>query len=65
MRANTSAVGTPNNTFSGTTIATTNSDRFSAEMAAGVPTDAKNAPIPGLKVRQRINPTGTTTSTVT
>src|SRR5690349_3688701 len=65
LRASTSAVGTPNSTLSGTTIATTSSDSCSAEMAAGVPTDAKNEPIPGENVRHRMSPTGTITSTPT
>ncbi|CFS33778.1 Uncharacterised protein [Mycobacterium tuberculosis] len=36
LRASTNAVVTPKITFSGTTIATTSSDRFSADIAAGV-----------------------------
>ena len=36
LRASTNAVGIPKNTFSGTTMATTSSDRFSADIAAGV-----------------------------
>ena len=47
LRANTSAVGTPNSTLSGTTIATTSSDSCSADTAAGVVIDSKNAPTPG------------------
>ena len=61
----TSAVGTPKITLSGTTIATTSSESCSAETAAGVLIEAKNAPIPGSKVRSRISATGTTTSTPT
>ncbi|CNK51086.1 Uncharacterised protein [Mycobacterium tuberculosis] len=40
LRASTNAVGMPKTTFSGTTIATTSSDRFSAEIAAGVLTQS-------------------------
>ena len=47
LRANTNAVGTPNTTLSGTTIATTSSDSCSADSAAGVVIDSKNAPTPG------------------
>ena len=63
LRANTNAVGTPKITLSGTTIATTISDSSSAESAAGVVIEAMNSPKPGAKVRHRISPTGTTTST--
>ena len=62
LRARTSAVGTPNSTLSGTTIATTSSDSCSADTAAGVVIDSKNAPMPGEKVRHRISPTGTISS---
>ena len=62
FRANTNAVGTPNSTLSGTTMATTSSDSCSAEIAAGVVIDSKNAPTPGVNVRQRISPTGTISS---
>ena len=55
LRANTSAVGTPKTTLSGTTIATTSSDSCSAEIAAGVVIDSKNAPTPGANVRHRIS----------
>ena len=65
LRANTSAVGTPKSTLSGTTIATTSTDNCSAEIAAGVEIDAKNSPKPGANVRQRMSPTGTMTSTRT
>ena len=65
MRANISAVGIPKTTLSGTTIATTSSDKFSADTAAGVLTHAKNWPKPGAKVRHKINPTGTMSSTNT
>jgi len=47
--------------LSGTTIATTSSDNCSAESAAGVVIDPKNAPMPGWNVRHRIRPTGTIT----
>ena len=63
LRANTRAVGTPKMTLSGTTIATTSKDSCRADNAAGVVIDEKNAPTPGVKVRHRISPTGTTTST--
>lgn len=63
LRASTSAVGTPKSTLSGTTIATTSNESCSAEIAAGVLIEAKKVPIPGLKVRHRISPTGTTTRT--
>jgi hypothetical protein len=65
LRARTSAVGTPKTTLSGTTIATTSSDNCSADTAAGVVIDEKKAPTPGAKVRHRISPTGTITSTST
>lgn len=65
LRASTSAVGIPKSTLSGTTIATTISDSCSAEIAAGVVMDATNSPNPGAKVRHRIRPTGTITSTAT
>ena len=55
LRANTSAVGMPKITLSGTTIATTSTDSCSAETAAGVEMDATNAPMPGSKVRHRIS----------
>jgi hypothetical protein len=61
LRANTKAVGTPKRTLSGTTIATTRSESCSAESAAGVLIDSKNAPTPGWNVRHRIRPTGTMT----
>ena len=63
LRASNSAVLTPNTTLSGTTIATTISESCRAEMAAGVVIEARNAPKPGAKVRQRISPTGTATRT--
>ena len=62
LRARTSAVGTPNRTLSGTTIATTSNDSCSADTAAGVVIDSKNAPTPGVNVRHKINPTGTINS---
>src|SRR5271155_3458247 len=65
LRASISAVGTPKITLSGTTIATTSNDKFSADTAAGVLTHSKNWPTPGAKVRHKINPTGTTSSTNT
>ncbi len=65
LRANTNAVGMPNNTLSGTTIATTSNDNCRAEIAAGVVIWAKNSPRPGENERHRISPTGTTTSTKT
>src|SRR6476646_7810470 len=65
LRTNTSAVGIPKMTLSGTTIATTRSDSWSAETAAGVLTDVKNAPSPGSNVRHRMTTTGTMTSTAT
>ena len=65
LRANTNAVGTPKRTLSGTTIATTSSDSCSADTAAGVVTDSKNAPMPGVKVRHRISATGTMTRITT
>jgi hypothetical protein len=40
LRASTNAVGIPKTTFSGTTMATTSSDRFSADIAAGVLTQS-------------------------
>ena len=40
LRASTNAVGIPNTTFSGTTMATTSSDKFSADIAAGVLTQS-------------------------
>lgn len=40
LRASTNAVGMPKKTLSGTTMATTSSVRFSAEIAAGVLTQA-------------------------
>ncbi len=43
-------------------MATTSSDSCSADTAAGVVTDSKNAPMPGEKVRHRISPTGTISS---
>jgi hypothetical protein len=42
-------------------MTTTNSDSCSAESAAGVVIDSKNAPMPGWNVRHRIRPTGTMT----
>gem|GEM_PF-4206855 len=65
LRASTSAVGIPKITLSGTTIATTSTDKFSAEIAAGVLIHATNWPKPGVKVRHRIKLTGTTSSTNT
>src|SRR6476660_5700783 len=65
LRANTNAVGTPKRTLSGTTIATTSNDNWSAETAAGVMIDSKNAPTPGWNVRHRISATGTMTRIAT
>ena len=65
LRASTNAVGIPKTTLSGTTIATTSTDKFNAEIAAGVLIQSKNSPRPGWKVRHRISPTGTTSSTDT
>src|ERR1700710_2004115 len=61
LRASTSAVGTPNTTLSGTTIATTRTDNCNADTAAGLVIDATNSPNPGANVRQRMSPTGSTT----
>ena len=58
-------VGTPKSTLSGTTIATTSSDSCSAETAAGVVIDSKNAPTPGWKVRHRINADGNDDAAIT
>ena len=65
LRASINAVGIPKTTLSGTTIATTSTDKFSAEIAAGVLIQSKNWPTPGANVRHRISPTGTTSSTDT
>ena len=51
---------TPNTTLSGTTMATMSSDRLSAEMAAGVPIEVMNAPMPSPKVRTRMTTIGRT-----
>ena len=53
----------PKTTLTGTTMATISTDRLKAEIAAGVVTDATNAPIPSPNARQRITATGRTTST--
>ena len=52
-------------TLSGTTMATTSRESWSAEIAAGVVIEPTNAPKPGSKVRHAIRPTGTTTNTTT
>ncbi len=41
---------------------TMSSERLSAEIAAGVLTQATKSPTPGEKVRCRMTPTGTATS---
>jgi len=65
LRASTNAVGTPKRTLRGTTIATTSSDSCSAESAAGVVIESKNAPMPAANVRRRISATGTMTRIAT
>ena len=57
-RTRASAVPTPNTTLSGTTIATMSSDRLSAEIAAGVLIDSRNAPTPSPNVRTRMSTIG-------
>ena len=54
---------TPKTTFSGTTMATISTVRFSAEMAAGVRIASQKAPSPGWKVRHRIVTIGNARST--
>ena len=45
-------------------MATTSRESWRADSAAGVVIDSKNAPTPGVKVRQSISPTGTITRMV-
>ena len=65
LRANSSAVLTPNTTLSGTTIATTSSESCRAEIAAGVVIEETKVPTPAAKVRHRMSPTGSATRIAT